>query len=150
MKVEEAKTFDANELSELTIRSKSHWNYSKKQLEEWKDDLTITSDYINEKEVYKLIDNKSLIGYYSYFKLNEIDIKMENLFIEPKYIGQGYGKFLMSDFLQRIKEAGFKKVTLDADPNAEKFYSYIGFHIVGQLECSVKDRFLPIMEMEIS
>ena len=150
MKVEEAKTFDANELSELTIRSKSHWNYSKKQIEEWKDDLTITSDYINEKEVYKLIDNKSLIGYYSYFKLNEIDIKMENLFIEPKYIGQGYGKFLMSDFLQRIKEAGFKKVTLDADPNAEKFYSYIGFHIVGQLESSVKDRYLPIMEIEIS
>jgi N-acetylglutamate synthase-like GNAT family acetyltransferase len=150
MKIEEAKTFDVNELTELTIRSKSHWNYSKKQIEEWKDDLTITSDYINEKEVYKLIDNKSLIGYYSYFKLNEIDIKMENLFIEPKYIGQGYGKFLMSDFLQRIKEAGFKKVTLDADPNAEKFYSYIGFHIVGQLESSVKDRFLPIMEMEIS
>lgn len=150
MQIEKAKNIDANELTELTIRSKSHWNYSKEQIEKWKNDLTVSPNYIDENEVYKLIFNNVLIGYYSYFRLNENDVKLENMFIEPKFIGKGYGKLLMSDFLKRIKKEEYKKVTLDADPNAESFYAAIGFQIVGQLKSSVKDRFLPIMEMEIA
>lgn len=150
MTIEKAKNIDGNELTELTIRSKSHWNYSKEQIAKWKNDLIVTSNYIDEKEVYKLLLNNILIGYYSYFELNGENVKLENLFIEPKFIGQGYGRLLMSDFLQRVKKAEYNKVTLDADPNAEKFYSKIGFKIVGQLKSSLKDRFLPIMEMEIA
>ena len=150
MKIEKAKNTDASEITELTIRSKSYWNYSKEQIEEWKNDLTVTSDYIEKKEVYKLIDNTILIGYYSYYKLNEKDVKLENLFIEPRFIGQGYGKLLISDFLQRIKKTAYKKVTLDADPNSEKFYLCIGFQSVGQLKSAIKGRFLPIMEMEVN
>ena len=149
MKIEKAKNTDAKELTELTIRSKSHWNYSKEQIDKWKDDLTVTPNYIDEKEVYKLIVNNGIIGYYAYFQLNEEDVKLENLFIEPAFIGQGYGRLLMSDFLKRIKKAAYIRVTLDSDPYAEKFYTDIGFRVVGQLKTSVENRFLPIMEMEI-
>ena len=38
-------------------------------------------------------------------------------------------------------------MTLDADPNAESFYARFGFTQVGQLQSSIKDRFLPIMEL---
>lgn len=150
MTIEKAKNTDGKELTELTLRSKSHWNYSKEQIDKWKNDLTVTSNYIDEKEVFKLLADNILIGYYSYFELNEENVKLENLFIEPKFIGQGYGKLLMSDFLQRVKKAEYNKVTLDADPNAERFYSNIGFKVVEQLKSSMKDRFLPIMEMEIA
>lgn len=150
MTIEKAKNTDGKELTELTLRSKSHWNYSKEQIDKWKNDLTVTSNYIDEKEVFKLLADNILIGYYSYFELNEENVKLENLFIEPKFIGQGYGKLLMSDFLQRVKKAEYNKVTLDADPNAERFYRSIGFKVVEQLKSSMKDRFLPIMEMEIA
>ena len=149
MIIKKAKNTDGNDLTELTIRSKSHWNYSKEQVDKWKSDLTITSNYIDENEVYKLLIDNILVGYYSYFKLNDDNVKLENLFIEPKFIGEGYGKMLMSHFLNRVEKNNFKKVTLDADPNVEKFYTKIGFKVVGQLESSVKNRFLPIMEMEI-
>lgn len=149
MLIEKANNKDAEKITELTLRSKSHWNYSKQQIEIWRDDLTITEDYILEKEVYKLTDRNKLIGYYSYFKLNEVDVKLENLFIEPRFIGQGFGKTLMTDFIQRIKKTKFKRIVLDSDPNAKKFYEQIGFREIGKLKTLIKDRFLPMMEMII-
>lgn len=147
MIIEKAKNTDGNELTELTLRSKSHWNYSREQIDKWKNDLTITSNYIDKKEVYKLICNEIVIGYYSYFRLNDKEIKLENLFIEPKFIGKNYGKLLMSDFVNRIIKTDFEKVILDSDPNAEKFYSKLGFRVIGKLKSSIKNRYLPIMEL---
>lgn len=149
MKIEKAIQNDANTLTELTIRSKSHWNYSKEQIEEWKDDLTISETHIIEKEIYKMMDKEEVIGYYSFHKINDSTIKLENLFIEPKYIGKGFGKLLMIDFLQRIAMTTVERVVLDADTNAENFYTKMGFKVIEKLDTSIKNRFLPIMEMRI-
>jgi len=46
MNIEKANKTDAKQLTELTIRSKSHWNYSKQQIEAWRNDLTVTEDYL--------------------------------------------------------------------------------------------------------
>ena len=55
----------------------------------------------------------------------------------------------MTDFLKRIENSEFKRVIIDADPHAEKFYSGLGFRVIGKLKSSIKDRYLPIMELEI-
>ncbi len=149
MKIEKAHHIDANELTDLTIRSKDHWNYGAKQIEEWKDDLTITPQYIDENQVFKLIISNELVGFYAFQPENETLVKLNFLFVEPKFIGKGYGKLLMNDFLDRIRKLDYKKVTLDSDPNAVVFYMRIGFSVIGQLKTKVKDRFLPIMEMDL-
>ncbi|MFD1615817.1 GNAT family N-acetyltransferase [Gelatiniphilus marinus] len=149
MKIEKAIIKDAKDLTELTIRSKSYWDYSAEQIEEWRKDLTISESYILENEVYKLTEDNNIIGYYSFFKSNDTDVKLENLFVDPKFIGCGIGKTLMTDFLQRIRKTKFERIILDSDPNAEKFYEKIGFKIIGKLETSIENRFLPIMEMKI-
>ncbi|WP_291865115.1 GNAT family N-acetyltransferase [Maribacter sp.] len=149
MTIERTIKTDAKDVTELTIRSKSHWNYSKKQIEEWREELTITEKYIDENQIFKLVIDKCLIGFYAYQPESETDIKLNYLFVDSKFIGKGYGKALMVDFLQRIKNSEFKRVILDADPHAEKFYSRLGFRVIGKLKSSIKDRFLPIMELEI-
>ena len=151
MTIEKARKKDARILTDLTIRSKSYWDYSAEQIMSWKDDLTITTAYIDKNEVYKLSNKHNIIiGYYSYIILNNAVIKLDNLFIDPPYIGHDYGTLLMNDFLKRIKSLKFEKVTLDADPNAEKFYHKFGFKTVGKLKSTVENRFLPIMEIKIS
>ncbi len=151
MRIEKATVKDAKELTELTIRSKSYWNYGVQQIEEWKNDLTITAGYILEKEVYKLFDKNQIIGYYSFFlEQNNTDIKLDNLFVAPNFIGKGIGKKLMIDFFRRILMIKFNRVLLDADPNAENFYSHLGFNVIGKLESSIANRHLPIMEMKKS
>ncbi|MFK7813109.1 MAG: GNAT family N-acetyltransferase [Maribacter sp.] len=149
MKIKKALKTDAKVLTELTIRSKSHWGYGKKQIEEWRAELIITEKYIKQNHIYKLEIDTLAIGFYAYRSENETDIKLDYLFVEPKYIRKGYGQLLMSDFIKRIENSEFERVILDADPNAEEFYNKLGFRVIGKLKSTIKNRFLPIMELKI-
>ncbi len=147
--IEKALTVDHSTLSTVTKLSKAYWGYSAEQIKKWDVDLTITPEYIETHEVYKLVVEKQIVGFYTYFFKDENYIKLGYLFIHPDHIRKGYGKLLMNDFWKRISQEKGKKVTLDADPNAEKFYEGLGFEVVGQLPSSIEGRFLPIMEKMI-
>ncbi|MDW3645537.1 MAG: GNAT family N-acetyltransferase [Bacteroidia bacterium] len=149
MDIKRANRFDTTELSSLTFRSKSYWGYDSAQIKAWESELRLSEEYIENKGVYKLLGEHVVIGYYSYFELNRELVKLDNLFVDPPFIGQGYGKILLDDFLQRIQKLGYKEVHLDADPHAESFYIKHGFKIIGHLESSIKNRFLPVMAMEL-
>ncbi len=151
MKIEKATNIDDKVLTEITKKSKAFWGYSEKQIMEWNDVLTISKDYIDTNYTYKLIDDKNqIIGYYSYFKTENDTIKLDNMFLLPNYIGNGLGKYLMNDFIKRIKEnTAVKRIILDSEPNAELFYQKMGFIKIGEFETSIKNRFMPIMEMNL-
>lgn len=150
MNIEKANSNDHEILTEITKKSKAFWGYSEEQMMQWNDALTITQEYIQTNFAYKQTKENQVIGYYSYFNSDAAIIKLDNLFVLPEYIGKGIGNQLMQDFLNRIKENhDIKKVTLDADPNVEKFYQKFGFKTIGQLETSIKNRFLPVMELNL-
>jgi N-acetylglutamate synthase-like GNAT family acetyltransferase len=149
MKITKAKNIDSKQLTELTIQSKAYWNYSTKQLDKWIDDLTITAQYIDDNQVYQLIESEVLIAYYSFFSLNKKEVVLDNMFVAQNYIGKGYGKILMAHFLEKVHHLHFEKVSLYSEPNAEMFYTKFGFKVTGKLKTSVKNRFLPIMELDI-
>ena len=147
--ITKANADDAKILTEITKRSKAYWGYSDEQIKEWSDLLTITSEYIQNNEVYKLIVNQSTVAYYSYFDIENNSVRLDNLFVSPENISKGYGKSLMNDFILKIKQSQRSRIILDADPNAQKFYESFGFVKAGQIKTSIKDRFLPIMELKI-
>ena len=149
MKIEKSKKDDNKILSEITYRGKAFWGYEKEQLEKWKNDLTITEEYIENNETFKLIVNDKTIGYYSILKLENEVIKLDNLFLLPEFIGKGYGKTLMNDCIEKAKEKNIKKIILDSDPNAELFYKSFGFKVYDKLESSIKNRFLLQMELSL-
>jgi len=136
-------------LTDITKKSKAYWGYSDRQMEKWSELLTITKNYIETNNVYKLLVGNITVGYYSYINLNKDEVKLDNLFVLPNYIGSGFGTLLMNDFMNRIKNTERKKIVLDSEPNAEKFYENFGFIKIGQIETAIKDRYLPIMELEI-
>ncbi len=149
MTVTKSSIEDDEILTAITKKSKAYWEYSDEQLEKWSELLTITKNYIENNNVYKLLFNNLIVGYYSYFNLDENTVKLDSLFILPTYIGKGLGNILMNDFINRVKRAESKKIILDADPNAQKFYEKFGFIEVGQIETAINDRYLPIMELKL-
>jgi predicted GNAT family N-acyltransferase len=48
-----------------------------------------------------------------------------------------------------LAHTGAKKVILEAEPNAEGFYAKFGFVKIGEIETSIKNRYLPVMELVI-
>ncbi|MDW3195153.1 MAG: GNAT family N-acetyltransferase [Cytophagales bacterium] len=149
MKISEATYSIAHSLTELTIRSKAHWGYSPEQMEAWRADLTISEDYVAQNHVFALKDQQQILGYYSFFEESSAVVKLDNLFIDPDFMGQGFGGKLMDDFIQKVEIMGFEKVTLDADPNARTFYLKYGFRIAGRLETSIPGRYLPVMRLDL-
>lgn len=131
-------------LTKLTKASKAHWGFEPDVLEKWSDELTISSAYIKESFVFKLMLQDHLIGYYSYFEESPTTVKLDNLFIHPDFIRKGFGSILMDDFLKRVSTK-YSKIILDAEPNAETFYANYGFKTIGQLPSKIEGRFLPIM-----
>ncbi len=149
MKIEKANSCDHEILTTLTKKSKAYWGYSEEQILQWDTNLTISAAYIEDNCTYKLVKDNTIIGYYSYFIIEEMTIKLDNLFVLPAYIAKGFGKHLLDDFVKRVKDKKFKKIILDSEPNVEKFYIKMGFTKVGQFETSIKNRFMPIMERHL-
>ncbi|CAD7816507.1 hypothetical protein CHRY9390_03183 [Chryseobacterium aquaeductus] len=143
----QANTDDHKILTDITKKSKAYWGYSEQQMNEWSDLLTVSSEYIQNNKVFKLIVNESIVGYFSYMNIENNLVRLDNLFVLPEYIGKGYGKLLLNHFILNIRQSGITRIILDADPNAEKFYESFGFIKTGQIKTSIKDRFLPIMEL---
>ena len=147
MNIELADKKDHEILTSITKKSKAYWGYSEEQIEIWSEQLTITESYIETNAVYKLVLDTATIGYYSYFYENDKTIQLDNLFVLPDDIGKGFGQILMNDFLNRMQSMGINKIILESEPNAENFYARFGFVKVGAIETSIKNRFLPLMEL---
>jgi len=149
MTIQKAIPSDHEILTQITKKSKAYWGYSNEQIEDWSPFLTVTEEYIGTNSVFNLMLNNQIIGYYSFFHESENSIKLDNLFVLPDFIGKGFGKLLMNDFLVRLPDLSVQKVVLNSEPNAESFYIKFGFVKIGQIETSIKDRYLPIMELKI-
>ena len=144
-----AEASHADLLTNLTRRSKAHWGYSESQIIAWHDQLVISQNEIMEGRVWIGTLADTIVGYYSYEVLSTSAIKLDNLFLDPAYIGKGLGKVLMQDFLDRAKQQGFQTATLNAEPYAEPFYRGFGFQVVDQLNSSIPGRSLPVMELNL-
>ena len=149
MTIQKVIPSDHEILTQITKKSKAYWGYSNEQIEDWSPFLTVTEEYIETNSVFNLMLDNQIIGYYSFFHESENSIKLDNLFVLPDFIGKGFGKLLMNDFLVRLQDLSVQKIVLNSEPNAESFYIKFGFVKIGQIETSIKDRYLPIMELKI-
>jgi len=149
MTILKAEITDSEALTELTKKSKAHWGYPEAQIALWSEQLTITGSYIMANAVYKLLIDDAIAGYYSYYNEGEAVVRLDNLFVLPQYISQGYGRLLMDDFLLRVANTGIRKIILESEPNAETFYTKFGFIKIGQIITSIEGRYLPLMELTL-
>jgi GNAT superfamily N-acetyltransferase len=51
-----------------------------------------------------------------------------NMYTLPEWRGKGMGAAIVAELVKCAKEAGAKRVSLDAEPNARRLYGKAGFH----------------------
>ena len=159
IQIRQAQDIDSDLLTEISFAAKRHWNYPDNYYDLWKEELTITKNYINQNIVFKALYQDSVIGFYSIIE-NEADffagetfVKkgfwLEHIFIKPKYHKQGIGLLLINHAKHVSKDFGISDLLIFVDPYAKGFYDKVGAEYLYDSKSSIPDRMIPVYGLKI-
>lgn len=134
-------------LSDLAIESKGHWGYSKQQLDNWRSDLRIKEEYIEEHIVRTIWMDLEMVGFFAIKKGKENEL--DHLWLLPKVIGQGIGVKAFQEVKKECEALGIDSFTIVSDPNAESFYLKEGAKRIGEVESIPQNRYLPKLRYDL-
>ncbi len=147
-KIRQAKVDEAEYLSDLALRSKAIWGYSKDFIIACKPHIKVDREYIEAWPVKVLDKQDEIIGFYS-LKIINGENRLDNLWIEPRYIRYGYGTILFKNAIDEAKKLEWNYFRLAGEPGAVPFYEKHGAKLVGKVQSRLKkDLFLPHMEIK--
>ncbi|MFH0783655.1 MAG: GNAT family N-acetyltransferase [Pseudomonadota bacterium] len=154
-----AKQNEAAVLTRISFDSKEYWYYPQEYFEIWKNELTITPDYIEKNDVYVYEKDGAVAGYYSIVYLREnIDISgitikkgfwLEHMFIESSHIGKGIGAKMFHHLRKRCIDEGMSELGILADPNARGFYEKMGCQYVEEYPSTIQNRTTPYLILRL-
>ena len=146
--IRRVKPEEADTLSQIAIAAKRHWNYPEHWMQLWIPQLTFGPAYFQEHESWAAELNGEVVAFYT-LQERESNAWLENIWVLPKYIGQGFGKELFLHVLSHSRELGYTTLRLEAEPNAVGFYEKMGMRKIGehQYELDGRPRILPLMEI---
>jgi predicted N-acetyltransferase YhbS len=150
--IREALAEEAESLSDLALRSKGHWGYSRDFLEACREELVVDSTRVGADDYLCFVaqDGTTAVGFYTLERLSATRYELEALFVEPMRIGSGIGRRLIDHAVGLLSERGAQLLTIQSDPNAAAFYQAAGAQRVGMREsASVAGRELPLFEIAI-
>jgi len=146
--IRRSKPREAAVLTEIAHAAKRHWGYPENWIEYWRDDLTITPEFISSHEVYVAVIDKEIGGCCA-LVLKGSQAELEHMWIRPLYMGAGLGKALFVHVMERAAILNAAAVEISADPNAEGFYKHMGATRIGEgrSEIEGQPRVLPRMSI---
>ena len=113
-------------------------------------ELTLDQCYIENNPTFVIEVERSVIGFYSLEHVSVSEAELGYLFVEPTFIGKGYGRKLVVHAQQEARHLGYSRVIIQGDPNAEQFYRAAGGSVVGTREStSIPDRELPVFHIDL-
>ncbi|WP_067834584.1 GNAT family N-acetyltransferase [Nocardia lijiangensis] len=139
---------EATLLSDLALRSKGLWGYSEQLLDSFRGELTLTPDAVVVRRTAVAELGGMVVGFVTVDGAAPVG-ELGMLFVVPEATGEGVGTELFRHAVETARSAGFHKLVIESDPNAETFYLARGAVKVGSVESeSIAGRKLPLMEVD--
>jgi len=152
MRIRAARRGESALLSELALRSKSHWGYEPDFLDACREELRLRpGDF--DRLVVRVAENDDgrIAGFYAIGEADEGDPEVRFFFVDLPFIGTGVGRRLCDDLVEIARETGFRTLMIDADPGAAAFYERMGAERAGEVPSgSVPGRLLPRYRLQVS
>ncbi len=151
MKIVRADPVAASALSALARAAKAHWGYPMSWLEQWRDQLTITPEFVAAEDTYAAEVEGQIVGFHA-LRATEQSIRLEHLWVLPQWMGQGIGRRLFEHAAARAAARGATCLTIDADPQAEPFYLRMGAVRVATIPSAIEGvaRELPVLTFALT
>lgn len=150
--IREALPGEARVLSDLAVRSKGHWGYSREFLDACREELSVDPARLADAsyECFVAVDGDALLGYYALSALSATEYELDALFVDPPAIGRGIGRRLLEHAIDRLASRGVATLVIQGDPHAARFYEAAGARQVGTRPSgSIQGRELPLYELDI-
>ncbi|MCA9487100.1 MAG: GNAT family N-acetyltransferase [Nanoarchaeota archaeon] len=148
-KIRDAFKNEGGKLSELALRSKSIWGYDDSFIEACRPHIKVDEKYIQKWPVVVIEKDSELLGFYSLKEIGN-EKRLDNLWIEPRYVRSGFGRVLFENAIERAKELNWSYFRLAGEPDAIPFYEKMGAKLIGKVQSRLgEDLFLPHMEFLI-
>ncbi|MFI2782889.1 GNAT family N-acetyltransferase [Streptomyces sp. ALB3] len=147
MRLRPGRPSEATALTGLALRSKAHWGYDEAFMAACRDELTVRpGDTAGGRTVVAEEDGR-VLGFTT-LAGEPPEGALAMMFVEPDTIGRGVGRLLFEHTVEHARRLGFVRLTIDADPNAEPFYTAMGAVRIGATPSgSVPGRELPLLEL---
>lgn len=150
MIIRPARADEAEALTNLAQRAKSHWGYPAALMAAWRPALTIRPEDIERHRVALASDSYAIAGFYVIEapSVPEALWSLSHFWIDPPWHGRGVGRRLFEHAARAVSEAGGAGLLIESDPHAAGFYQRLGARVVGSVPAPVAGepaRRLPVL-----
>ena len=149
MVVRAADPGEGERLRELAIAAKAYWGYDVAWVRRWAYDGDFSPEALTGKDVWVAEAEGRAIGWAALIKADEPGVVvLDDLWVEPAWIGKGVGSLLFRRAAERGIELGARRLEWEAEPNAVGFYERLGGHRLRDSK-TVWDRTIPVMRLDL-
>jgi ribosomal protein S18 acetylase RimI-like enzyme len=138
-------------LTRLAHDAKASWGYPAEWLRAWREDLTITAEYVRLNHVLVADTGDGLAGVAALEHVRG-EAVLEHVWVAPRHQRQGIGEALLRQALAVASQAGDRVVRVTSDPQALGFYERLGGRLAGNLPApmpGMPERTLPVLELPV-
>ncbi len=149
MRIRRSSPEEAATLTQIALDAKRHWGYPEHWIKHWESDLTISTDFVADNQVFVAEADGEVRGFYA-LCIDGAKAELEHMWVKPQYIGTGVGKELFLDAMDRASALSVREVEISADRNAAGFYERMGAKKIGETNSSIDGqvRKLPRLKIE--
>lgn len=142
MEIRPFRAGEEEQLREVARASKAHWGYDAERVRGWAAALEYAG-----KDVW-VADAGKPVGY-AVLLVERDHAELDELWVEPEWIGRGVGSDLFRFLVARATSLGATRLEWEADPNAVGFYERMGARRLRDSPPSEWGRILPVMGIEL-
>ena len=147
--IRRAEPSDTGAARELIGRSMAVWDKPSDYLEEAMGLMSLSPEDIERDEAWVLDDGTQIVGFLR-VSVSGTDAEIEELHLEPAWIGRGLGRRLFEQAVERARAVRAERLVWSTDRYALGFYLTMGGVITGSEPSGIAgDEPLTLMELRV-
>jgi len=142
--IRDAVPADMGALREVYRRSSLSNDGDRPNLLAHPDALELSDLAVREGRTRTAVAGHRVVGFATWLRIGD-GIELEDLFVDPEWMGRGAGRALVDDLVAMARSRGIRRIEVTANQHARAFYAKVGF-VAGH---DVLTRFGPAPRMHL-
>jgi GNAT superfamily N-acetyltransferase len=139
---------EGERLRTIAMAAKGHWGYEADIIRRWAADGDFSPAGLRAKEFFVAEEDGRVIAWAALNPRDDV-VWLEDMWVEPEWIGKGVGSLLFRHALARATELGATTMEWEAEPNAVGFYERVGGRYLRDSEPTEWGRIVPVMGIDL-